>query len=127
VFHVQHAGWNEIEYSKDLQRRWRWTTGRAETFINSGGKDVTLTISGESPMRYFDSAPNVVIRAGAWILATASPTDDFELEVEIPSAALAAADGLLTIETDKTFVPHERSGNLDRRTKGLRIFRFEVR
>ena len=127
VFHVQHAGWNEIEYSKDLQRRWRWATGRAETFINSGGKDVTLTISGESPLRYFDSAPNVVIRAGAWILATASPTDDFELEVEIPSAALAAADGLLTIETDKTFVPHERSGNLDRRTKGLRIFRFEVR
>lgn len=127
VFYIQHAGWNEIEYSRDLQRRWRWAAGRAETFINSAGKDVTLTISGESPLRYFETAPTVIIRAGAWILATASPEDDFELNVPIPSAALAASDGLLTIETDKTFVPHERSGNSDRRTLGLRIFRFEIR
>ena len=57
VFFVQHAGWNEIEYSKDLQRRWRWTTGRAQTFVNSGGRDLTLTLAGESPLRYFDAPP----------------------------------------------------------------------
>ena len=26
VFHVEHTGWNESEYSDQMQRRWRWTT-----------------------------------------------------------------------------------------------------
>ncbi|HKY20997.1 MAG TPA: DUF2723 domain-containing protein [Vicinamibacterales bacterium] len=127
LFFVQHTGWNEIEYSKDLQRRWRWTTGRAETFVNSGGRDVTLTIAGESPLRYFDSPPRVIVRAGNQILATAEPSQDYELSVNVPAAALAAADGMLTLETNHTFVPNERSGSPDRRTLGLRIFRFDLR
>jgi hypothetical protein len=127
VFFVQHAGWNEIEYSRELQRRWRWTAGKAATFINSGGRDVTVSIAGESPLKYFDSAPSVVVRAGNQVLATASPTSDFELEVKVPAAVLQAADGTVTIETNATFVPHERSGTADKRTLGLRIFRFDVR
>ena len=67
------------------------------------------------------------MRAGNQVLATAEPSADFELIVKVPAAALAAADGMVTIETDQTFVPHERSGSPDRRTLGLRIFRFEVR
>ena len=127
VFLIQHAGWNEIEYSKELQRRWRWTTGRATTFINGAGRDVTATLAGESPLKYFDAAPRVTVRAGSQVLATASPDADFELTVNIPDAALAAADGMITVETDRTFVPNERSGSADRRTLGLRIFRFDVR
>lgn len=127
VFFVRRSGWNELEYSRALQRRWQWTTGRAETFINSGGRDVTVTLSGESPLRSFDSAPTVVVRVGALVLATASPADDFELTILVPAPALAAADGILTIETDKTFVPHERTGSPDLRTLGLRVFTFDVR
>jgi hypothetical protein len=127
VFFVQHAGWNEIEYSKELQRRWRWTTGQASTFINSGGRDVTLSIAGESPLKYFDAAPHIVIRAGNQVLATATPSTDFDLTVKVPAAVLAAADGMIAIETDKTFVPNQRSGSPDKRTLGLRIFKFEVR
>jgi hypothetical protein len=127
VFFVRHAGWNEVEYSDSLQRHWRWTTGRAETFINSGGRDVTLTLSGESPLRYFDAPPHVTVRAGSQILATAQPASDFEMTVEVPAAALAASDGTITIETDKTFVPFEQSGSPDRRTLGLRIFEMTVK
>jgi hypothetical protein len=127
VFFVQQAGWNEIEYSKELQRRWRWTTGRAQTFVNSGGRDVTLTIAGESPLRYFDVPPQVTVRAGNHVLATAAPSADFELSAKVPASALAAADGMITIDTNETFVPNERSGSPDRRTLGLRIFRFEIR
>ena len=127
VFHIEHSGWNESEYSDQLQRRWRWTTARAETFVNAAGRDLTLTIAGESPLRSFDAAPHVTIRAGTQVLATAQPSSDFELTVKVPAAALAASDGMLTIETDKSFVPHERSGSPDRRTLGLRIFRFEIR
>jgi hypothetical protein len=127
VFHVEHSGWNESEYSDQMQRRWRWTTARAETFVNSAGRDLTLTIAGESPLRYFDTAPHVTIRAGGQVLTTVQPSNDFELNVKVPAAALAASDGMLTIETDQSFVPHERSGSPDRRTLGLRILRFEIR
>ena len=77
AFLVQHAGWNEIEYSRELQRRWRWTTARAQTFVNSGGRDLTLAIAGESPLRYSDAPPRVTIRAGNQVLATAEPSGDF--------------------------------------------------
>jgi hypothetical protein len=126
VFAVPHAGWNESEYNKELQRRWRWTTGRAETFVNSAGKDVTIRLSGESPLRYFDGAPRIVVRAASQVLATAQPSDDFALSIKVPAAAHAAADGMVTIETDRTFVPNERSASPDRRTLGLRIFELTV-
>jgi hypothetical protein len=126
LFVVRYGGWNELEYSDPLQRHWSWTTDRAETFINSGGRDVTLRLEGESPLRYFDAPPTVTIRAGREILTTAQPAADFEITVKIPAATLAAADGIVTIETDKTFVPFERSGSPDRRTLGLRIFETTV-
>ena len=123
---MHHAGWNEIEYSKELQRRWRWTTAKAETFINSGGRDLTVTLTGESPLRYFDAPPRITVRAGGQVLATAQPSEDFEITFKVPASALAASDGMISIETDKTFVPHEQSGSPDRRTLGLRIFDFRV-
>lgn len=127
VFHVQHAGWNEVEYNDQMQRRWQWTTARAETFVNSAGRDLTMTLAGESPMKYFDTAPHVTIRAGNQVLATAQPSADFQLTVKVPAAALAASDGMLTIETDRSFVPFERTGSPDKRELGLRIFEMEIR
>jgi hypothetical protein len=127
VFFVHASGWNEIEYSRDLQSRWRWTTERAQTFVNSGGRDLTLTIAGESPLRYFDAPPRVTIRAGNQILAAAEPSADFELTAKVSAVTLSTADGMIVVETDKTFVPHDRSGSPDLRTLGLRILRFEIR
>jgi hypothetical protein len=127
VFHVKHAGWNEVEYSDQMQRRWQWTTARAEIFVNAAGRDLALLLTGESPLRYFATAPHVTIRAGNHVLATAQPTSDFELNVKVPAASLAAADGMLTIETNQSFVPHERTGSPDRRTLGLRIFDLVIR
>jgi hypothetical protein len=127
VFHVPLKGWWEIEYSMQLQRRWRWISDRTLTFINAGGRDLVVTLAGESPLRYFDSAPRVVVRAGERVLATASPASDFEMTIKVPASALEASDSMLTIETDKSFVPGEESGSPDQRRLGLRIFRFEVR
>ena len=127
VFHIEHAGWNEVEYSDQMQRRWRWTTARAETFVNAAGRDLSMRLTGESPLRYFDMPPRLTVRAGSQVLATATPSEDFELNVKVPATALAASDGMLTIETDQSFVPHERSGSPDRRTLGLRIFEMQIR
>jgi hypothetical protein len=48
------------------------------------------------------------------------------MTVKVPAAALAASDGILTIETDQSFVPSQRSGSRDRRTLGLRIFEMKI-
>ena len=76
--------------------------------------------------RYFDTPPNVTIRAGNQVLATAQPSRDFEIIAKVPAAALAASDGMLTIETDESFVPYERTGSPDRRTLGLRLFELTI-
>ena len=80
-----------------------------------------------SPRRRCAVGEHIVVRAGNQILATATPTTDFELTIKVPATVLDAADQTVTIETDKTFVPNERSGSPDKRRLGLRIFKFEVR
>ena len=116
-----------MEYSDQMQRRWQWTTNRAETFVNSARPRSHADARGRiaAPLLRHGAARHV--RAGSQVLATAQPSSDFELTVKVPAAALAASDGMLTIETDQSFVPHERSGSPDRRTLGLRLFELEIR
>jgi hypothetical protein len=88
---------------------------------------VRLTLSGESPLRYFDAPPAVVVRAGAREVARFSPSADFTQSIVLPADALAAADGRVTISSDKMFVPAERGGAPDRRHLALRIYAYSVR
>jgi hypothetical protein len=90
--------------------------------VEAFGQDVQLSIRGESPLRYFQVPPQVVVRAGGTTLASFRPTVDFDWTVRVPAAALAAADGQVTIETDRTFVPDDVTRNGDRRRLALRIF-----
>jgi hypothetical protein len=56
-----------------------------------------------------------------------TPEDDFELTARVPAAALRASGGILTLATDRVFVPAEvRSGSDDRRRLGLRIYDVSV-
>ena len=81
----------------------------------------------ESPRRYFDAAPRVVLRAGGQTLATIMPEDDFELTARVPAEALQLSGGILTLTTDRVFVPAEvRSGSSDRRRLGLLIYDVSV-
>jgi hypothetical protein len=87
---------------------------------------VTLNISGESPMKYFDAAPRVRVMAGAKELASFQPSADFEQSIVLPPDAVAAANGRITIESTKFFVPAERGAGGDRRHLALRIYRVHV-
>jgi hypothetical protein len=88
---------------------------------------VELIVRGESPLRYFQTAPRVVVRAGTSELASFEPDSDFEWIVPIPTAVLAASDGLVTIESDRWFIPDEVSGNGDSRRLALRIYGVQAR
>jgi hypothetical protein len=119
-------GWHELEHDPRIGRTWRWTSRRSVLTVRGGTSDVKLTLAGESPRRYFDRPPVVVVKAGATEIGRFSPFDDFTQDVTIPLAALQAANGEIAIETDLAYVPAERGNTPDRRQLGLKLFRIEV-
>lgn len=118
-------GWHEAEYNPRLGL-WRWTSERAALRIVDAAGPVTVRLQIESPLRYFDAAPTVKVLAGGTLLMETRPAEDRVLEAIVPLEALTASGGLVTIETDRTFVPAERRGPPDRRHLGLRVFGVDI-
>jgi hypothetical protein len=119
------AGWQEAEYNPVLGV-WRWTSERSSLRIVGPSQDLRVTLRFESPLRYFDAPANVRVTAGDREIAVAALATSETWTFEVPAAALAASGGLLTVETDRTFVPAERDGGADFRHLGLRIFAIHV-
>ena len=115
-------GWQEPEYNPTSGRTWRWMSDRATVWVRSVGRDVTLKLTAESPLRYFDAPPHIRFSAGGTLLTDITPSSDFSQEVRIPAALLAAAGERIVIESDRSFVP----GKGDQRKVALRVFRLEV-
>jgi hypothetical protein len=119
-------GWHEAEHSLQTLRLWRWTSDRAKLRVTPTGRDLTVTLTGESPLRYFDAPPEVRIAAAGRTLQSLAPAADFSWTVNAPAAAVEASGGVLELTTSRTFVPNERSGNGDRRRLGLRTYSVTV-
>jgi hypothetical protein len=118
-------GWNEAEYNTTLGM-WRWASERATLRIVAPPQDVRVTLVIESPLRYFAAPAQVRAMAGDREIAKATLRDTGTWAFTVPAAALAASGGLLTVETDQTFVPAERDGGSDVRRLGLRILAIRV-
>lgn len=121
-------GWHEGEYAPGTGLSWRWTSDSAALRVLAPA-DVPLELSlrGESPLKYFDRAPVVRVSACEVEVGRFTPSANFDEQVPIPAGAVAACGGHLTVATDLTFVPDERTGNGDRRRLGLRIYDVTVR
>ena len=120
-------GWYEPEYNPRTARAWRWTAEKAIVWVRPVGRNVTLTLSGESPLKYFDRAPTVTVTVGAREIARFNPSTDFSQEIVLPADVLAAEDGRVVVASDKFFVPAERGGPPDQRHLALRIYSYSVR
>jgi len=120
-------GWYEPEYNPRTARSWRWTAEKAILWVRPIGRNVTLTLSGESPLKYFDAAPNVTIAVGDREIIRFNPSSDFSQEIVLPAEALASADGRVVITSDKFFVPAQRGGPPDQRHLALRMYSYSVR
>jgi hypothetical protein len=120
------AGWYEPEFNPDNGLAWRWMSDKAELWVRPIGRDVVLELSGESPLKYFDGAPHVRVLAGQREIAAFDPARDFEQSITIPGDVLAGANGRITVESSKFFVPADRGGGADRRHLALRIYRAHV-
>jgi hypothetical protein len=119
------TGWHEAEYNPRVGL-WRWTSERAAFRIIDATTAVRVRIQIESPSRYFDGAPTVKLVAASQVLAELRPTGDAILDVLVPAALLDAANGRVTVETSRVFVPAERGGASDRRHLGLRVFGISI-
>jgi hypothetical protein len=114
-------GWYEDEYSPETGQRWRWTGASAQLRLVSS-RTVVLRIRGESPEKYVGVAPTVRVAAGARTLDRFRPSDDFTRRITVPADALIESQGVITIETDRTYLPGAAEGTGDTRRLGLRIF-----
>lgn len=118
-------GWQEAEFNQTLGV-WRWTSEKSALQIIGPPRSVQITMSIESPLRYFDAAPTVKVKAGDREVATSTIDATKDWTFSVPADALVTSGGILTIETDRTFVPAERSGGADQRHLGLRVFAIRV-
>jgi hypothetical protein len=118
-------GWHEAEYDPRVGL-WRWASERSTLRLVDPSSPVAVRMQIESPRRYFDAPPRVRLLAGAHVVAEATPDTGFILEGVISLDVLRAADGVVTLETDRVFVPAEQGGPPDQRHLGLRVFGVDV-
>ena len=119
-------GWYEDEFDPASARRWRWTSDRAVIRIKEGTRPMQITLRGESPLRYVDVPPKVRITAAGRTIGEFAPSDDFEWTVTVPVEDVTRADGAITVETDRVYLPGPAEGTADARRLGLRIFECRV-
>ena len=120
-------GWQEPEYNPMTAAAWRWMSDRSVLWVRPVDRDVTLTLSGESPLRYYDDAPVLRVTVGDAVVGEFRPSSDFTQEITLPHAALAASDGRVVITSDRHFVPGERDGSPDKRRLSVRVYSVGVR
>jgi hypothetical protein len=126
VLYAFTDGWWEPEEDPRRGVSWRWSSDRSTLFVQEPSSDLRMTLSGESPLKNFDRAPVVIVRAGDVELGRFSPSADFTQTIDVPRGAIVAAGGRITIETDLSFVPRERGASPDPRRLGLRFYRVEI-
>jgi hypothetical protein len=95
---------------------------RATLWVRPVGRDLTLTITGESPLRYFSAPPALQVIVAGQAVGRLQPTDDFTWVVTIPAALLSAANEEVVIQSDSSFVP----GDGDLRNLALRVYSISV-
>ena len=119
-------GWYEPEFSPATGRAWRWMSERAVLWVRPVGRAVTLKLTGESPLRYYESAPHVRVLVGDREVAAFDPTVDFEQSISLAPDLLAQADGRVTLQSSRFFVPGGPGGGGDQRHLAIRIYRVRV-
>jgi hypothetical protein len=120
-------GWHEPEYNPQTARSWRWMSERARLWTRPVNRDVTLAITGESPLRYFDRPPSVRVVVAGVEIAKFAPVSDFTQEITLPATGLRLSGGLVVLESDLWFTPADRGESPDRRHLALRIYSVGVK
>lgn len=120
------AGWHEQEYDNATGALWRWTSEASVLRVKGPPQPVRISMRGESPLNYFDSAPRLTVTAGARVLGELRPADDFEWSITVPADAWAASGGAISINIDRVYLPGPAEGTSDERHLGVRLYDIRV-
>ncbi len=117
-------GWHEQEYNPATGRLWRWTSDHAVLRVRAPQQALVLSLKGEVEAA---AKSHVTIKAGNRILAAYDIGSTFAIRQTIPKELVTAGETTITITTDTTYVPAERSGRTkDRRLLGLKVYECRV-
>jgi hypothetical protein len=117
-------GWHEQEYNPATGRLWRWTSDHAVLRVRTPQQALVLSLKGEVEAA---AKSHVTIKAGDRIVAAYDIGSTFSIRQTIPRELVTAGETTITITTDTTYVPAERSGRTkDRRLLGLKVSESRV-
>lgn len=119
-------GWWEPEYDARTGQAWRWTSREATLWLYNPGRDLTLSIAGEGPGRYYSGETEMIALAGERELARLTLDGDFTHTITVPAEALSVARGRVTLRFSQSHTPSQISGTPDRRELGVRIYDVRV-
>jgi hypothetical protein len=125
LVHAFDEGWHEDEFENATGIRWRWSSGRSVIRIIPP-QAVSLTLRGESPLKYFAEPPTVRVKAGDRVIAERKLDADFLWQVPIADEDARASEGRIAIETHPVYLPGREEGTADDRQLGLRLFEIGV-
>ena len=118
-------GWHEQEYDPPTGRLWRWTSGSATLKIRSEPRELALGCTGVTET--FSQPSHVVVRIGDRVLIQTDAGRTFSWTTTIPSELIEGVEAAVTIETDQTYAPADRSRrSQDKRRLGLKIYECRV-
>lgn len=115
-------GFHEPELDNARALSWRWMSERAAIEVPQAAGDLTLVVTGESPLRYFERPSVLDVRVGESSLGRVELRGDFTVRVGVRAARLAAAGGRIVLTTTQTWAPADRGASGDRRRLGLRLY-----
>ena len=92
----------------------------------SSASNVSATARARA-LKYFETAPEVRILAGAAEVGRFAPAADFSQEITVPAGALDASEGMLTVESSLWFTPAQRGESADQRHLALRVYSVNVK
>jgi len=122
---VHGSGWFFPERDEHAQP-FRWVSGTARSLIHVPEGGAVLRVEGTAPIGYVGAGGRVTLRVDGSERAQAILEQSaFALQTRLVDVPEGFHE--VTIETERTFVPHELQRNGDRRVLGLRVYRFVVR
>lgn len=132
VFVVFGNGWHETEVGDATSGlEWQWSRGLATMSFRNPGRDVTIFLQLDQPVRALPEPQMVEVRVGSEVLDRFAlpPGDRVLRRIRATAAQLGSGETVeMALTVDKTFVPATvpalRSG--DPRDLGVRVFRVFV-
>jgi hypothetical protein len=119
------SGWNEPEEDPATGKQWRWASEQSAIEVRGPVRDRMLELAGEVPLEELGGAPVVTVRAGDRVLGSFTAGRLFHQTVALPGDAIAAAQGVVIIQTDRWYSPSQQ-GSKDVRHLALQLATFKV-